>query len=157
MSSSVSVLHKYSVSACDQSLTLSAAARSLFVKSTPPFQRVHSLIGVTDNLSLGSSNVRFQNCAVASDRRQDYVRPAATRIDFETQRRHHVADSPDRCIQIVVRHILIVQGMESDVHPPFSASASPLACQRSCSCTTSVEPQRSYAPSDPLVPVASTT
>ena len=40
------------LSTCDQPLTLSAAARSLFVKSAPPFQRVHSLIGVTGNLCL---------------------------------------------------------------------------------------------------------
>ena len=43
---------------------------------------------------------------------------------------------------------LFVLGWEPGVSSP--------ACQRSCSCTTSVEPQRSRAPSDSLVPVAST-
>ena len=75
--------------------SLSARPQDLgFVKSTPSFQRVRRLIGVTDNLCLGFFNVRFQNCAVVPDRRQD------------------LADSPDRCIQIVVRLLPLVQGME---------------------------------------------
>ena len=53
LSSSRNVLHKYFFSICDL-FTLRAAARSLFVKSTPSFQRIHSLIGV-------SGNLRFQH------------------------------------------------------------------------------------------------
>ena len=48
-------------------------------------QRVHSLTGVTGSLCLGFFNVRFQNCAVVPDRRQDLVHLATTHIDFETQ------------------------------------------------------------------------
>ena len=69
------------------------------------------LIDVTDNLCLEFFNVRFQNCAVVPDRRQDLVHLAATHIDFETQRLHHVAGSPGRCIQIVVRLLPLVQGV----------------------------------------------
>ena len=85
LSSSRNVLHNYSLSACDQSLTLSASARSLFLKSTPSFQRVHSLIGVTDNLCLEFFNVRFQNCDVvlrraSTSRRNDHTTPQTVLI-----------------------------------------------------------------------------
>ena len=61
--------------------------------------------------------VRFQNCAVVPDRRQDLF-PLA----FDTQRPHHVADIPDLCIQIVVRLLPLVQEMEPGALSPFSAS-----------------------------------
>ena len=78
----------------NRSLTLSSAARSLFVKSTPPFS-AYTACSVSLTIF---ANVRFQNFAVVPDRRQDLVHLATTNIDIETQLRH-VADRPDRCIQ----------------------------------------------------------
>ena len=61
----------HSLSACDQSLTLSAAARSLFVNSTPSFQSIHSLIGVTDAWILAGSSPGSRSPCIDAHRLRD--------------------------------------------------------------------------------------